>query len=217
MSWAFNIGISRVCAQLLALISLVFSFGSFAEQSKEQVESNRTAHEVVQGVTDQMLSVINESETLLSESPQKFYSEVERVLEPVVDFKFIARGVMGNYAKKAAPEQRDRFADSFKQGLVKTYAKGMAGFGDKQIVVLPPKGDISGQRRVSVTQEVHGDDGVNRVSYTMMKKKTGEWKLVNVVLNGVNLGKTFRSQFAQAMKKEGDLNSVIDNWSLENK
>jgi len=45
------------------------------------------------------------------------------------------------------------------------------------------------------------------------KKATGEWKLLNVTLDGINLGSTFRSQFAQAMKKAGDVESVIVNWS----
>ena len=41
-------------------------------------------------------------------------------------------------------------------------------------------------------------------------------KLVNVVLNGINLGITFRTQFYQAMKKsDGDLDLVIAEWSAE--
>ena len=49
---------------------------------------------------------------------------------------------------------------------------------------------------------------------TMAKNRnTGEWKLINVVLNGINLGKTFRSQFAQAYKQYGgNLDKVIDHW-----
>jgi phospholipid transport system substrate-binding protein len=51
----------------------------------------------------------------------------------------------------------------------------------------------------------------------MGKNREGEWKLINVVLNGINLGKTFRSQFMQAMKKQGDLNQVIAEWAEADK
>ena len=44
-------------------------------------------------------------------------------------------------------------------------------------------------------------------------RKDNQWKLLNVIINGVNLGNTFRSQFDQAMKKEANLDRVIDNWA----
>jgi phospholipid transport system substrate-binding protein len=194
-----------VCVTLGALLTAA---GAWAQ----------TPHDVVRGVTDQLMAEVEANRQYLDTDPDKFYAAVGGVLEPVVDFKFIAMSVMGPYSKKAAPEQKDQFVEAFKGGLINIYAKGMAGFGDLEIVVLPPEGDISGQRRVSVVQEVRGDDGgVNRISYTMGKNREGEWKLINVVLNGINLGKTFRSQFMQAMKKQGDLNQVIAEWAEADK
>ena len=36
----------------------------------------------------------------------------------------------------------------------------------------------------------------------------------NVVINGINVGKLFRDQFAQAMQdNRNDLDKVIDNWT----
>ena len=47
----------------------------------------------------------------------------------------------------------------------------------------------------------------------MARKKTGEWMVVNVVINGINLGKTFRNQFVQsAQRSGGDIDQVIDGW-----
>ena len=40
----------------------------------------------------------------------------------------------------------------------------------------------------------------------------GEWKLINIIINGVNLGITFRNQFYSLMKKENDLDKVIAEW-----
>ena len=35
----------------------------------------------------------------------------------------------------------------------------------------------------------------------------------NVIINGINLGKLFRDQFAEAMQRNAqDLDRVIDNW-----
>jgi phospholipid transport system substrate-binding protein len=48
----------------------------------------------------------------------------------------------------------------------------------------------------------------------MGKASSGEWQLRNIVIEGVNLGEIYRSQFeASARKHNGDLNAVIDNWT----
>ena len=91
----------------------------------------------------------------------------------------------------------------------------MASFGELQIEVLPLTEGAEKSGRVSVGQIVRTANGENRVAYSMQRTKTGEWKLVNVVLNGVNLGKTFKNQFMQAMKKQGDLDAVIAEWGAE--
>jgi phospholipid transport system substrate-binding protein len=48
----------------------------------------------------------------------------------------------------------------------------------------------------------------------MGRNKAGDWKLRNIIIESVNLGEIYRSQFeASARKYEGDLDSVIDNWT----
>lgn len=176
--------------------------------------SAQTAHELVADVTVKLKTQVDQNRHFLSTQPETYYNAVGSVLEPVVDFNFIAMSVMGPYAQQATPEQRERFLAVFKTGLISTYAKGMAGFGDLDIVVLPPTDALNGQRRVNVEQEVRSPDGkINRISYTMGLNKSGQWKLINVVLNGINLGKTFRSQFMQSMKKLGSIDAVINDWA----
>lgn len=180
------------------------------------VQAEQTPHQLVEDVTAGVLQVVQEKKDLLDEQPEEFYQAVSDVLSPVIAFDYIARGVMGRYAKQATAEQRQRFSQAFQSDLINTYAKGMVAFGEERIEVLPPEGDIAGQKRVSVIQKVYTAEGENVVAYTMGKsKKTNEWKLLNVVINGVNLGQTFRSQFSQAMQEAGDLEQVISNWSAQ--
>jgi phospholipid transport system substrate-binding protein len=45
------------------------------------------------------------------------------------------------------------------------------------------------------------------------KKSTGEWNIVNVTLNGIDLSKTFASQFTNSARKaSGNIDRVIDGW-----
>jgi len=171
-------------------------------------------HALVADVTERVLRVVREKGTLLEVDPDTYYSAVGEVLGPIVAFDYIAKGVMGRFAKQATAEQRKRFSDIFQGDLISTYAKGLAAYADQDIRVVEPDGDISALSMVSVKQVVTTEEGQHLLVYKMGKKKaTGEWKLLNVTLDGINLGSTFRSQFAQAMKKAGDVEMVIASWS----
>lgn len=175
----------------------------------------QSAHEFAGNVKDQLLEVISKKEELEQQGGQAKYVEaVKNVLVPVVDFEFIARGVMGGHAGKASPEQREKFAEKFKRSLVNTYAKGLAGYGDYDITVVPPEEDLSGQRTVGVWLNVSNGDITHRLAFTTKLNREGEWKVTNMILNGVNLGKAFRGQFESAVKQHGSIEAAIENWAV---
>ena len=172
----------------------------------------QSPHRLVEEVTREMFTIVEEYKGGKKNS-EKYHQEITRLLEPVVDFDFIARAVMGSYRKDASDEQARRFAQIFKKGLVETYAKGIAGYVDSEVKVLPPSKEDANKRRISVHQEVRHDGSKHQLSYTMVQNRADEWKLINLVLDGVNLGKSFRSQFQQSAKQQnGNLDKVIGTW-----
>ncbi|MYM64637.1 phospholipid-binding protein MlaC [Pseudomaricurvus sp. HS19] len=192
-------------------LALVLALLALSVQAR--AEELGAPQQVVAEVTEQVLAVVREQGAKLDSEPEAFFAAIEEVLAPVVAFDFIARGVMGNYAKEASEEQRKRFSEVFQQDLVSTYARGLAIYSANPITVDPGSDAQQGQRRVSVIQRVKTDAGEHVLAYTMgLDRNDNRWKLLNVVINGVNLGNTFRSQFAQAMQKSGDLDSVIEGW-----
>lgn len=142
-----------------------------------------------------------------------FFEEIDATLASVIDFNWIARNVMGVYGKSASADQRAAFAKAFRTGLVETYGRGLLSYSDQEIVVLPGGEDYAGKRKVSVRQEIRGVDANYPLEYSMGLSKSGQWRIINVIINGVNLGVTFRNQFVQAAQKNGgDIDSVIANW-----
>ena len=116
--------------------------------------------------------------------------------------------------KRLVPTQRAGFAQKFRQGLIETYGRGLIGYSDQQILLLDHDDLKAGQRRVTVKQEIRGDDGVYPLAYSMARKKTGQWMVINMTINGISLGKTFRSQFVQsAQRAGGDIDATIAGWS----
>ena len=120
---------------------------------------------------------------------------------------------MGRYYKDANKEQVDKFNEVFKESLLETYSKTLAEFKDEEILVSSevkrsPKGN-----REKVSLQIVTSTKIYPAIYDMYLNKQGQWKLINIVINGVNLGLTFRNQFYSLMEKEeNNLDLVIENW-----
>jgi len=189
---------------LVVIIGLGFSLHTQAFDSEP--------HRVVAETTDKVLSFLETGIDPVA-TPDKFVEGLSEILEPSVAFQFIAKGVMGVHAKNASPEQIDQFSAAFTKGLVNTYGKGVSGFQGLDITVLPPKQPIGDKRRTAVIQEIRSASGVTKVAYSMAKNRQNKWKVINLVLNGINFGQTFRGQFAAAVEKNGgDVEKTILEW-----
>lgn len=57
-----------------------------------------------------------------------------------------------------------------------------------EIATRKPKKDEVGKKKIGVIQEFNGPNGISLVSYTMRMRRAGEWKLTNVIIDGVSLG-----------------------------
>lgn len=141
---------------------------------------------------------------------------VDSNLDQVADFRYIGASVMGNYFRNASPDQRRRFVDVFRQTLIDTYTRGLVTFDYDELRVLDAQQAQRHDDQASVAMEVVAGDGqVYPVSYSL-RLSDGEWRVVNVIVNGINLGLTFRNQFDQAMRDNNrDYDAVIDGWSPE--
>lgn len=191
------------------MISIIVSLLAAVQVSADKGEPQK----IVEGVTQELFSEVKKlSAGEITEEAYK--ARVNDILERVVNFPFIAANVMGQQAySKATPEQRNAFATVFRNGLVNSYSKGISGYADSEIRVVSVTQDPRNAKRVTVAQEVNDKGTLHKLDYTMLQDKAGDWRVVNVTLNGVNLGMSFSSQFKSSMRKYGnDLDKVIAGW-----
>ncbi|KAE9638415.1 phospholipid-binding protein MlaC [Pseudomonas sp. PB106] len=175
----------------------------------------QSAHDLVQDTTNRMLADLAANKEKYKQDPTDFYAALNSIVGPVVDAEGISKSIMTvKYSRKATPAQMQRFQENFKRGLFQFYGNALLEYNNQGITVDPAK-DESGDR-TSVNMTVKGSSGaIYPVQYTL-EKINGEWKLRNVIINGINIGKLFRDQFADAMQRNGnDLDKTIDNWAGE--
>lgn len=175
----------------------------------------QTPHQVVEDTSVRVMENLNANRELYQQDADAFYNGLNEIMEPVVDFQGIARSVMTvRYSRSATPEQMERFIETFKRSMVEFYGNALLEFDSGKITVLPPaRGSQQTEERASVNMEVRANNGnVYPVTYTM-SNVDGQWKVRNVIVEGINIGLLFRDQFAQAMQAHrNDLDAVIDSW-----
>ena len=174
-----------------------------------------SAHDIVQDTTTRLLADLAANKEKYKQSPSEFYDALNGIVGPVVDADGISRSIMTvKYSRKATPAQMARFQENFKRSLMQFYGNALLEYNNQGITVSPAKDE--GADRTSVDMQVKGNNGsIYPVSYTLTKIN-GEWKVRNVIINGINIGKLFRDQFADAMQRNGNnLDKTIDGWAGE--
>ena len=70
-------------------------------------------------------------------------------------------------------------------------------------------------RRAKVNMDIQTSEGKEYpIEYALYENDDGRWLLENLILNGVNIGLTFRNQFSEALRKNGgSLDKAINSWS----
>ncbi|MBT5292193.1 MAG: ABC transporter substrate-binding protein [Cellvibrionales bacterium] len=232
--WMIKNGFSagRKCLMLAALmLSSVFavaeSVPAVSQASSSTQEQSLSAYQVVDTITAQLLVLIDDAKQYVDEDEERFFTELDVLLRPFIDFRSFARAVMGRHAssKKMASlteaervqlnAQIDRFSEIFLSALIQTYGKGLLAFDGEEIEVVPPAANAKPQsKKVVVKQLIYGDRKTPyEVQYSMRMGSDGDWRLRNMVVESINLGKIYRNQFDNAFKVyEGDIDRVIDGW-----
>ena len=110
--------------------------------------------------------------------------------------------------------QLDEFTEVMRLGLVRTYSKGLLAYSGSRIEVFAISDEEEASGRAAVRQLIYSGQAEPYVLlYQMGRTKSGQWQLRNVIIESVNLGEIYRSQFeAAARKYDGDLDAVIANW-----
>jgi len=171
-----------------------------------------SAQQVVQKTVDELLSDLQANKQQYRTDREAFYKALNDILGPVVDSQGISRSIMTvKYSRNASPEQISRFEENFKRSLMQFYGNALLEYDNQDIKVQSAKED---GERATVGMNVTDSKGtVYPISYTLVKLDD-QWMLRNVIINGINIGKLFRDQFADAMQKNGnDLDKTIDGWA----
>ncbi len=185
--------------QQLVTISILLLSSAVLAESNPQV--------IVQKATEQMMTELRDRRDAISEDKTIVNEIVERILLPEIASNTIARKVMGKYARSATDEQKKRFAAAFKGYMIRFYSNAFAEYTDETVEYLEAP-DFANERRVTIRTKLNLAAGEPVPINYVMQRSRDSWKIIDVVIEGISLVISNRTQFGNSISRDG-LDTVI--------
>jgi len=125
---------------------------------------------------------------------------ISKAVENSFDFREMARRSLGRGWRSLNEEQRQQFTHVFRELLERSYGSRLAGFSGQTVSY----GEVRQKKRGRVLVETEIIDNRKHipVNYSLYKSRNG-WRIYNIIIEGVSLVSTYRTNFRDLLKKEG--------------
>jgi phospholipid transport system substrate-binding protein len=117
------------------------------------------------------------------------------------DFETMARLVLARNWTKLTPDQQKQFIQEFKRHLSVTYGKNIESYRNEAIEITSDRPEARGDWTVK-TKIVRGSEDF-QVDYRLRKNASGQWKIIDVVIEHVSLIANFRAQLQDVISSKG--------------
>ena len=185
---------------------LLFAFPAFAQEQNPE--------ELVKKITQDVMDAIKSDKQLAAGDKQKALKLAEEKILPHVDFEEATRLAVGRAWAQANPEQKKKLVSEFRNMLVRTYSSAIQAYEGQQMKVLPLRMK-PGDTDVTVrNQFIRSGQKPVSLDYSMRKTDQG-WKIYDIVVEGVSLVLTYRSEFDAIIKQDG-IDALIKRLGQKN-
>ncbi len=156
---------------------------------------------VIQSGTDRALDIIHSSKSGKAPSIRQRRAEILTIVDEYFDFSEMAKRALGRPWKDQSPEKQNEFVSLFKQLLFNTYVDRVETYTGSNEKVVYDVQEVKGDYAFVKTRIVNYQDTDVAVDYRLKEEK-GNWKVYDVIVEGVSLVSNYRSQFTSILANE---------------
>jgi phospholipid transport system substrate-binding protein len=180
------------------LLALLVALSGFAYAADEQ-----GPEQLVKQVTAEVLDAIKSDKQLAAGDRSKALQLAEEKVIPHIDFEEATRLAVGRAWAQASPEQKKQLVSQFRQMLVRVYSNAIQPYEGQTINVAPVRMK-PGDTEATVHNTFTRSGGGKPVGFDYSMRKTDQgWKIYDIVVEGVSLVLTYRSEFDGIVRQEG--------------
>ncbi len=197
---------------LLATAALIAAMPAFAQQAAPAPAAARAtpASATMQGTPSQL--VLNNSQRILStlEKRRAEFTKNRTALREFVSTEFnamfdrdyAARQVLGRHGRGASDEDVKLFADALADNLMQRYGSSLLDFNTRLRVRVKSETQLPRGLGVKVSSEFLRQGGEPIPVDYLMRRNGNQWKVFDVMVEGVSYVQTFRNQFDAELQRK---------------
>ena len=174
---------------IILAIFLILPFYGHAASPKETVEKG--VKEVLTNLTDSAFKAKSKDEQI---------EIIGTIIDKIFDFEELSRRTLGREWKKMSAAQQKEFVPLFRQLLQGVYADRLLAYSDQKVVF--DKETMLKKGRAEVQSYLQTSDGNKIPLFYRLTDKSGQWKVYDVIIEGVSMVKNYRSQFQEILSKQ---------------
>ena len=136
------------------------------------------------------------------------------LLDEHFDMAAIAKFTLGRYWRTATEEQRTEFRQLFEDFIVQSYSTRFAEYHGERFVVAGSTTDERGATVVHSKIDMPSSEDI-RVDWRL-RAADGGFAIVDIVVEGVSMAVTQRSEFASVIQGRGGIAGLLDALRAKN-
>lgn len=172
------------------------------------------AKETVKGQIDKMLTKMQTPEFKGLARDAKL-TEISAIINEVFDYQELSRRTLGREWRKFSPDQQKEFVTLFEKLLQSIYADRILAYTHEKIEF--GKETELKKGRTEVESYIITTDNKKVPLFYRMTNKSGQWRVYDVVIEGISMVKNYRGQFREILstKKPEDLLQTLREKTKE--
>ena len=176
---------------LIGLVSLLMA-------STAHAQSTATAADTINKLHAALLQNMQEAKTLGCAGR---IANMQTVVATSFDMPFLARHIVRKHWAAQEPPQQQDFMFALEEMIVTTYASQFASFDGEKFVTLKTDDLASGRNLVHSQFKIPGGETIN-FDY-VLRQTDGQWRIVNVIAEGVSDLAIRSAQYDRVIKDKG--------------
>lgn len=156
-------------------------------------------------VMDYVSNLIDQTFSILKDASKDLTSKVkdsEKLIEANMDLNWMAKFTLGRYRRTLTPEQLADFEKQYSEYVVKVYGSAVKGYTDQDLKVKSKVEINKGEYAVKTQLIKVGADPIN-IDYLIREVSANEYKVFDVVTEGVSLINSHQAEFANIISNNG--------------
>jgi phospholipid transport system substrate-binding protein len=185
--------------------ALLAAAGNFSALAQAQADTEHPASTFLDTMRERAIAGLTDT-TRSEEEREALFREL---LNETFDIERIGRFVVGRYWRQAdAADQKD-FLDAFEDAIVQRFLPLFSQYKGEQLVIGKAAPDSKNPKFTVVSSTYIDAQGREVKADWRLHERGGKYKVFDVVVEGVSMAITLRSEYASVIKQQGGLPGLV--------